>query len=201
MLAGELMTQRVVTIGPDASLNEAVVRLNAHRVTSMPVVDQDNRLIGVVSEADLLRDEVFEDPLAAEGRRGPYPRVVGEVMTTHVVSVTEDANVVDVARVMFETSVKSIPVVRGDTVIGIVSRSDLIHALATIDDRIRDEINALFDDAGLPGWTVKVEEGEVWLTGPDGGADARTAAVLARTVRGVASVAVVTERPVAPGRP
>jgi predicted transcriptional regulator len=59
-------------------------------------------------------------------------------MTAHVMSVTDAVNALDIARVMLETGVKSVPVVRDHTVIGVVSPSDIIHALATSDERIRD---------------------------------------------------------------
>ena len=61
VFAGELMTRKVVTVGPDATVKAAVQQLNRHSITSMPVVDDDNRLVGVVSEADLLRGDVFDD--------------------------------------------------------------------------------------------------------------------------------------------
>jgi CBS domain-containing protein len=198
MHAGELMTRQIVTIGPDAMVKEAIQRLNKYAITSMPVVDDQDRLVGVVSEADLLRGEVFDDAPAHRQTPSSWPQpapvTVGDVMTTHVLSITEEVEAIDIARMMLETGVKSIPVVRGSTVIGIVSRSDIIHALATNDERIRDEAQALLMDADLPGWSVAVNDGEVILTGPDGSANARIAETLTRTVSGVTSVQVVTDR-------
>jgi osmotically-inducible protein OsmY len=77
---------------------------------------------------------------------------------------------------------------------GFVSRSDIIHALATNDERIRDQAQALLVDAGLRGWTVAVNDGEVVLTGPDDHADARIAKILTRTITGVITIRVVTTR-------
>ena len=74
------------------------------------------------------------------------------------------------------------------------SRSDIIHALATSDERIRDQAQALLAEADMHGWTVAVNDGEVVLTGPDGSADARIAEILTRTVSGAATVRVVTNR-------
>ena len=203
MFAGELMTRKVVTVGPDATVKAAVQQLNRHSITSMPVVDDDNRLVGVVSEADLLRGDVFDDEPAHRHTPGPWPEpgrhTVGEVMTTHVLSVTEGSEAMDVARLMLDTGVKSVPVVRDDTVIGVVSRSDIIHALAINDEQIGDQTQALLRDADLHGWTVVVEDGQVVLSGPDDSRDARMAEILTRTVSGVATVRVVTSRRVSPG--
>jgi CBS domain-containing protein len=202
VFAGELMTRKVVTVGPDTTVKAAVQQLNRHGITSMPVVDDDNRLVGVVSEADLLRGEVFDDEPAHRHTLGPRPEpgrhTVGEVMTTHVLSVTEASEAMDVARLMLDTGVKSVPVVRDNTVIGIVSRSDIIHALAISDQQIRDQTQSLLRDADLHGWTVAVEDGQVVLSGPDDSRDARMAEILTRTISGVATVHVVTSRHVAP---
>jgi CBS domain-containing protein len=108
----------------------------------------------VVSEADLLRGEIFDDTPAHRQTPDFWPEsapTVGDVMTTHVLSVSEKVEIIDVARMMLETGVKSIPVVRESAVIGIASRIDIIHALATDDERIRDEAQALLVDADLPG--------------------------------------------------
>lgn len=161
MIAGELMTREIVTVDPDTTVKEAIQLLNKYGITSMPVVNDEDRLVGVVSEADLLRGEVFDDVApahiqTADSWQEPTPRTVGDVMTTHVLSVTERVEAIDIARVMLETGVKSVPVVRESKVVGIVSRSDIIHALATSDERIRDEIQALLVDADLPGWNVAV---------------------------------------------
>jgi CBS domain-containing protein len=198
MYAQEIMTRHIMTIGPMATVQEAIQRLNRYGITSMPVVDDDDRLVGIVSEADLLRGEVLDGGSAHRHAPGSWPeqvpRVVGDVMTAHVLSVTEAVDAVDIARVMLETGVKSVPVVRDNTVVGVVSRSDIIHALATSDERIRDQAQELLGEADLHGWTVVVDDGEVVLTGPDDSTDGRIAEILTRTVSGVAAVRVVTSR-------
>jgi CBS domain-containing protein len=198
MYAQEIMTRHVMTIGPLATVNEAIQRLNRYGITSMPVVDDDGRLVGIVSEADLLRGEVLDGGSAHRHAPGSWPEqvpgVVGDVMTAHVLSVTEAVDAVDIARLMLETGVKSVPVVRDNAVVGVVSRSDIIHALATSDERIRDRAKELLREADLHGWTVAVDDGEVVLTGPDDSADGRIAEILTRTVSGVAAVRVVTSR-------
>ncbi len=109
-------------------------------------------------------------------------------MTPHVITVHENSDVAEVARLMLETGIKSIPVVQADKVVGMISRSDVIHALATTDARIRDEIVALLREAGLHTWTISVDDGDVSVFGPDGAADRRLVDTLARTARGVRSV-------------
>jgi CBS domain-containing protein len=191
------MTRQIVVIGPDATVKEAIQRLNKYAITSMPVVDEAGHLVGVVSEADLLRGEVFDDAPAHPQIPGSLPesaqRTVGELMTTRVLSVNEGVEAIDIARMMLETGVKSIPVVRKRTVVGIVSRSDIIHALATNDERIRDEAQTLLVDADIQGWAVAVNDGEVVLTGPDGSHDGRIAEILTRTVTGVTAVRLITK--------
>jgi len=198
MYAQEIMTRHIVTIGPMATVQEAIQRLNRYGITSMPVGADDDRLVGIVGEADLLRGEVLDAGSAHRHARGAWPeqvpQTVGDVMTAHVLSVTEAVDAMDIARVMLETGVKSVPVVRDNTVVGVVSRSDMIHALATSDERIREQAQELLAEADLHGWTVAVDDGEVVLTGPDDSTDGRIAEILTRTVSGVAAVRVVTSR-------
>lgn len=197
MLVGELMTRSVVTTSPETSIRDAIRRLNRHNITAMPVLDDDNRLVGIVSEADLLRDAVVDDPRSSARPREaawvePPASVVADVMSQHVVSVAENADVAYAARLMLDTGVKSIPVVHDDAVVGVVSRRDLIHALATTDDRIKQQMESLLLEAELPEWTVNVDDGNVVLAGPDDARDAKVAETLARTVPGVTSVRVAT---------
>ncbi len=113
---------------------------------------------------------------------------MADVMTLGVITVNENTDAADIARLMLDTGVKSVPVTHGMRVVGIVSRRDLIRAIATRDDWIEDEIRQLFSDAGIKGWDVEVVDGEARLTGSGSRDDARVAAVLARTVAGVARV-------------
>lgn len=193
MLARELMTTSVVTIKPSASVKEAIRLLDLHNITAVPVVEQENRLVGIISEADLLRGRVIDDPRAHLRTREewpePPPKTVADIMTTFVVSVEEAADVSDVARLMLETGVKSLPVVRLGRVVGMISRRDLIGALAATDDRIRDEIDSLLLDAGLD-FQASVEDGVVVLIGHGSERDRRIAQTLARTVGGVTGVQV-----------
>jgi CBS domain-containing protein len=186
------MTSPAITATSDLPVKDAIRLLDRHEITALPVVDDQGRLVGIVSEADLLRDELISDPRAHVRATGddlePSPKTVADVMTTGVLAVHESTDAADIARLMLDTGVKSIPVVRGQRVVGIVSRRDLIRLLAVSDDQIRDEIHRLFAEAGLEGWTASVTDGHVELSGHGSDRDARVAAILARTVAGVSRV-------------
>ncbi len=192
MLAREIMTSPAITTTPDLTVKEAIRTLDRHEITALPVVDERHRLVGIVSEADLIRGELVSDPRAhartADDGLEESPKAVADVMTTGVLAVHESTDAADIARLMLDTGVKSIPVVHGQRVVGIVSRRDLIRVLAVSDDRIEDEIHRLFAEAGLDGWTATVTDGHVELSGNGLDRDARVAAILARTVAGVSGV-------------
>src|SRR5918994_1790442 len=147
MWAHEVMTSPVVTVRPDAPVKEAILLLDRHDITALPVLDEDERLVGVISEADLLRGGVADDPrahvLPVDRWHEHAGTTVADVMTRRVVTARENTDASDIARIMLDTGVKSLPVVRGHTVVGIVSRRDLIRALATTDEQIRAEIESL----------------------------------------------------------
>jgi CBS domain-containing protein len=192
MLAHEIMSSPVVTTVPDMPIKDAIRLLDRHDITAMPVIDDRERLVGIISEADLLRGEIVRDPRAharplAEDASA-RPSVIGDVMTVGVLAVHESTDASDIARLMLDTGVKSIPVTRGQRVVGIVSRRDLIRALASDDRRIEKSIDGLLTEAGLEGWHAQVTDGDVTLVGGGSDRDARIAAILARTVPGVAQV-------------
>ncbi|HEU4539640.1 MAG TPA: CBS domain-containing protein [Jiangellaceae bacterium] len=192
MLAHEIMTSPAITADSELPVKEAIRLLDRHEITALPVIDDESRLVGIVSEADLLRGELISDPRAHVRATGdeeePSPKTVADVMTTGVLAVHESTDAADIARLMLDTGVKSIPVVRGQRVVGIVSRRDLIRVLAVSDDQIRDDIHRLFAEAGMDGWTATVTDGHVELSGHGPDRDARVAAILARTVAGVSRV-------------
>jgi CBS domain-containing protein len=191
MLAREIMSSPVVTAEPGLPIKDAARLLDFNEITALPVVDEQQRLVGIVSEADLLRGEIAHDP---RGHARPVDddkeraATVSDVMTLGVITANENTDAADIARLMLDTAVKSIPVTHGARVVGIVSRRDLIRVIATRDDWIEDEIRQLFADASIKGWDVEVVDGEARLIGAGSPEDARVAAVLARTVAGVARV-------------
>lgn len=192
MLAREIMTSPVVTVEPDLSIRDAMRVLDRHDITAAPVVDEQERLVGIVSEADLLRSGMAQDPRAharpLEEQGETAGTTVADVMTAGVLTVREGTDASDIARMMMDTGVKSVPVTHAQHVVGMVSRRDLIRALASTDDRIADDIKRLFDEAGVTGWRAEVEDGRVRIVGQGSARDARLATALARTVTGVSEV-------------
>jgi CBS domain-containing protein len=191
MLVRDVMTSPAVTVGPRTSVKEGLRMLDRHRVTSLPVVSPEGRLLGIVSEADLLHDVVRHDDRAHliphEHTHRPA-RCVGDVMSTLSMTVSPESDLGDAVDVMTGTAVKSLPVVEQGRVVGVVSRSDIVHLLARSDDRICAEIDELLRSAELE-YLVEVEDGQVLLDGSPDPHEQRVAEVIAGSVAGVLTVA------------
>ncbi|MFF5262387.1 CBS domain-containing protein [Actinomadura viridis] len=197
MLIREVMTAPVVTLPREATVRQAIRVLHEHDITAAPVVERNGRLAGIVSEMDLLRGafeadpRAFARPVAAPG--GPPPRRVEEVMTARVRTARPNSDAAELADMMIRTGIKSVPVLDGTVLVGVVSRRDLIAVLARGDARVRDDVVAALAGHGAPGdgpWVVTVRDGVVELSGPADEASRRLAGVLARTVPGVTRVVV-----------
>ena len=115
MKAKEIMTTPVVSAGLDTPTGDVVELLTTHRISGVPVTDQDGAVVGLVSEYDLLV------------KRGAIAR---EVMSPTVISVTEETDVEDVRALLVDMRIRRVPVVAGRRLVGIVSRSDLVELLA-----------------------------------------------------------------------
>jgi CBS domain-containing protein len=192
MQARQIMTAPVVTVRPDTTVRDAATLLLENRITAAPVLDTSGELIGIVSESDLVVDRFCHDPrnhAQPIHDEPPGPQTVGEVMTTPVIALAPSADAADLAETMLGSDVRSIPIIEGATVIGIVSRRDLLRTLVRDDDAIRAEIvDRITDYKGPPGpWDVQVTDGTVLIVG-DLHDDGRAAVALARTVPGVSSV-------------
>jgi len=192
MLVRDLMTTEVVTVAPKASVKQATELLDAHHITALPVVDDHGRLVGVLSEADVLRDGLLPDPTRHEIRSPASGRTVAlrvkDVMTTMPVSVTADADLAEAAQLLVDTQVKSLPVVDHGRLVGIVSSSDVIAMLARRDPVIEAEVDELLRAAEVQ-FLVEVVDGVVRLDGPTDDHVREIARVLASTVPGVVGVA------------
>lgn len=143
MKAKDVMTRYVVSVAPQTPVQEAIARMVGHRVSGMPVVDADGKLVGIVTEGDFVRrvETGTEAPrrrwlellLGAGERADEYARAHGrtvqDVMASHVVTVGPEASLANVVRLMEEHAIKRVPVVDGGRVVGIVSRADLMFAL------------------------------------------------------------------------
>lgn len=143
MKAAEVMSRNVVSARPDMPVAEAIGLMLDKGISGLPVVEADGSVVGILTEGDLLRRsetgtqkrrgrwlELLLGPgrLAGEYVR-THGRVVGELMTREVVAVAEDTPLDQVVGLMEENRVKRLPVLRGDKLVGIVSRADLLRAL------------------------------------------------------------------------
>lgn len=197
MLVHEVMTREPVTVSPATSTKDALILLDRHSITSMPVVDAGGAVVGVVSEADLVRDALAPDPrahlLTVSDERHHQAQRVEDVMTRHPVTVPADLDLAEATELIISTAVKSVPVVQDARLVGMVSRRDVVHALARSDADIAAQVGELYRSLDVD-WLVDVQDGDVTVDGPVG-AQARALAVTAAgTVPGVMSVTVVTTR-------
>src|SRR6266702_5491066 len=151
-----VMTRRVVTASPETTFKEAVGLLKRNRVSGLPVVDSTGKLVGVVSEADLLNKAEKREPDAyvLESRRHRLDRSraaaldVGSAMSRDVTSVRADAPIALAAREMHTRGFKRLPVVDGEgRVVGIVSRSDLLKVFLRSDGELQTEVRRILDHA------------------------------------------------------
>ncbi|MFJ5776422.1 CBS domain-containing protein [Streptomyces sp. NPDC093094] len=187
----DVMTHTVVAVGTKASFKQIVELLDEWKVSALPVLAGEGRVIGVVSEADLLAKEEFRDTdrgdLAERVKAGAL--TAGDLMSTPAVTAHADATVAEAARIMAHRHVKRLPVVDGVGVLqGVVSRSDLLKVFLRGDEEIADEVRHHVLDVLPPGDTLKasVEDGTVTLSGslPERG----LVPVIARAVRSVEGV-------------
>lgn len=194
MLVREVMSTPAVTVRADDSVRRAAQVLLRHRIASAPVLDQDDRLLGIVSEADLLRGRTERDPRAhlrppASPTPAP-PATVRDVMSPRPLWVRAGDDVDDAARLLLDHGIKAVPVCEGHRVVGVVARRDLLRGLARPDADVRRDVLALLDELGQGrDWHVEVTDGVVRLSGERAGdRTLRVASVLARTVPGVVRV-------------
>ncbi|MEV7098593.1 CBS domain-containing protein [Amycolatopsis sp. NPDC051045] len=204
MQARDIMSSPVVSVTPDMTVKYAANLLSAHGFTALPVLDADGRLIGVVTEADLVRDRFPRDARyrpgddAAPDDSPTTPAgTVGGVMSTPAVGMGAGTDVVDLVRVLLEDRIRSMPIVDGAHVVGVVTRRDLVRALARDDEVISADVRHQLAIYGGPRrWTVEVHDGAVEVVDEfDDETDRHVATVLAQAVPGVTAVRVTGTSP------
>ncbi len=173
----DVMTKDVLTVGPEEDFKTCVRLLQAHDVSAVPVVDRRGRLLGILSEADLLAKErergvgrPFLGIRWADDGGAATARTAGEAMTAPAISIAPTATIPEAARLMYREAVKRLPVVdRLGTVIGIVSRADLLKTFTRTDASIRKDVvddvikkTLSIDPRAV---TVRVHDGLVDLSG------------------------------------
>jgi CBS domain-containing protein len=194
MKARDAMTSPAITVTPETHCKDAAALLVRHRISALPVVDADGRLVGLVSEADLLPLETTPDPrsqaMPLPPRTEPLPRRVDEVMTPEVYTVDEDTDLGLVAQRMLEANIRRFPVTRGEQVVGIVSRHDLVKVIARTDEDVEADVQRVLTEEGmrLTSLEIRVRDGVVELIGDGDRQTLRLAGILARSVPGVLDV-------------
>jgi CBS domain-containing protein len=205
MRAHQIMTRQVITIAADASIVDAANIMLVKHISGLPVVDQAGKLVGIVSQGDFIR----RAEIGTQRKRGRWlkflvgpgraasdfvrerGRKVGEIMTPDPCTVTEDATLEDIVELMERKNVKRLPVLRGDTLAGIVTRTNLLQAVAGLtrdvpdptadDDHIRNRIISSIEKSDWApfGLGVIVVNGIVHLSGVITNERSREAAIVA----------------------
>ena len=216
------MVREVMTVHPDTDVAEAVKLLAEHDVSALPVVDGEDKLLGILSEADLMRrveigtekrrpwwqEAVTGAGTLAEEFAKSHGKKVGEIMTPEVVAVSEETPLSEIATLFERKRIKRVPVTKGGKLVGVVSRSNLIQALASVVGRMdeHDETDRqirldLLSRLGEQSWTdfgrrnITVSNGVVHLWGLVG-SEAERKALLALT-EGVPGVSRVCDEMIA----
>ncbi|KOT60301.1 MULTISPECIES: CBS domain-containing protein [Streptomyces] len=196
----DVMTHTVVAVGRDAPFKEIVRMMEQWKVSALPVLEGEGRVIGVVSEADLLPKEEFRDsdPSRFEQRRRledlakAGALTAGELMSAPAICVHADAALPQAARIMAVRHVKRLPVTDAQGLLqGVISRSDLLKVFLRPDADIAEEVRRVVTDRVFPGQdvTVDVQDGVVTLGGPVRDTSCvPVAARLCRAVEGVVDV-------------
>jgi CBS domain-containing protein len=192
MKAADVMTRNVVSVKPEMTVLQAARMMLQHHISGLPVVDDDGKLVGILSEGDFLRRR----ETATERRRsrwleflmGPgkiaseythsHGNKVAEVMTQDVATVAEDAPLEAIVELMERRRIKRVPVMHGHTIVGIVTRSNLMHAMVSLaratpkeaqgDATIREQLQAEMERqqwAPIATTNVVVHDGVVELWG------------------------------------
>jgi CBS domain-containing protein len=204
MKVRDVMTTNVFTAHADMPLKEVANRMLEYGISGMPIVDEEERVVGVLSETDILfkeraapvRDGLVdwlvhygEDPPAAKLNA----RTAGQAMTSPAVTITPRRSVAEAAELMLDLEIDRLPVVDGAELIGIVTRSDLVRAFTRTDEEIEREI--LRDVILKTLWVspdrvaVRVDDGQVTLEGHvDSEAEAEVILKFVEAVPGVVSI-------------
>src|SRR6202171_6446253 len=191
MRAHQIMTRSVITATPETPIVEAANIMLQRHLSGLPVVNTAGKLIGIISEGDFIR----RSEIGTQRKRGRWLKLilgpgkaatdfvhehgckVAEIMTPEPLTITEDTALEEIVQVMEKNNVKRLPVIRGDKIVGIVSRANLLQAVASLarqipdptadDDHIRNRvIDALEKNDWCPfGLSVIVREGIVHLSG------------------------------------
>src|ERR1700756_3733275 len=225
MRAMDVMTTNVITVRPDASVQEVAKTLSEKGISGVPVVDGDNRLIGIVSEGDLLHrvetgterrpdrtrrrrswwlDTIASDEELARDYVKSHGRTAKDVMTAEVISVSDMTELDEIATLLETKRIKRVPLVKDGKLLGIISRANLVRALAAagsqlttdaaVDDRtIRQKLLAeLRDQKWVHTWAadiiVRDRTVHIWVSDDRSPEERQALRIAAENIPGVRSV-------------
>lgn len=214
MEANDVMTTSVVAVGPDTDVRTIAQRLLERGISAVPVVDDSGHLLGIVSEGDLMHRPESETEgrpswwlrlfAGSEEKARDYAKSHGkkaaDVMTREITTVTEDARLDEIAATLERHRIKRVPVLRDGKLVGIVSRANLLHGLATAaatqplrasDKQLRQDLDKAMAEAGVrTGFmNIVVADGVVHLWGAvESSAEKRAARIAAENTPGVTEV-------------
>ena len=180
MRAMDVMTTNVVTVGPDTTVQEVAKILSEKNISGVPVVDTENRLVGIVSEGDLLHrvetgterrvqrrrrswwlDTVGSDEELARDYVKSHGRTARDVMTREVITATDTTELADIANLLETKRIKRVPVIRDGKLVGIVSRANLVRALAAAGSRLTADTAT--DDSTIRQRLLTELQGQEWV--------------------------------------
>jgi len=118
MIARDIMTRKVYTISPEASVQEVAQLLSRKSISGVPVIDKDGRIIGIVTEADII------------GKVNREGLCVADIMSPEIIAVDEETPVGEIAMLLTERKIKRVPVMQDGKLVGIVCRADIVQAVA-----------------------------------------------------------------------
>ena len=190
MRAVDIMSRPAVTVEPVATVKEAARLMSERHLSGLPVVEAGGGLVGMVTEADLLRLEMGTEPRTQITSLPDHaPRRVEDVMSRAVVTVEEDTDLGVCVQRMLAAGVKRVPVLRDGAVVGVLSRHDVMRVVAIPDEQVRAGVEAaLRREQGMAGLRVGVRDGVVVLGGDADPVALRLAESIARGVPGALAV-------------
>ena len=174
MLAREIMTTDVVTVRLGTPVREIAALLSKRQFSGVPVAHEDGRLLGIVSESDLIHhaaikaepkgkwwlDSLSDPDAIAAAYAKSHGRTAADVMARHVATIADDATLEDVAEVLGTHNIKRVPVMREGRLVGIITRSDLVRALAKAKS---DQVAAPLGNAAVQKAILQGMAEQLWL--------------------------------------
>jgi CBS domain-containing protein len=191
MKVRDIMSTPIVAVPPGTPVRELARLLLERQISAVPIVDGERRLLGLVSEADLLPIELVDQRRQASPEAVPEraPETAGELMTKDVISVPPDLDVGEAARVITTHRLRHVPVVEDGRVTGMLSRRDLLGMLTRGDAEVQAEIEGLLaSELGAQAPAVHVRRGELEVALAEDAPAYRLVKVLATSVPGVVAV-------------